>query len=176
MIIGGQSPNTYVFVENPKCASSSLNWAFRELGGETVCSKHSRIIELPAYNSYDHRVCCVRNPWDRMVSAWANATGGNVEFEEWLLDPDPWSFYGLDMKRTPQIAWSFRCNQTMKYEYLDLSWPKILVRLHLPFIPLPQKNKSEHKPYQDYYNERTKLVVADRFAPDIKQFDYKFNE
>lgn len=173
MVIGGKAPHKFVLVENPKCASTSLRWAFRELGGEPILQKHSRLVELEDRDDYRHKVCVVRNPWDRMVSAWSYA-GKNYEFEEWLTDQEPWANYGIDMKRTPQIAWSFRCNHTVKYEYLEESWPKLLERMQLPFVPLPKRNTSEHKPYQEYYNDRTREIVADRFGPDIKQFGYTF--
>ena len=109
-----------------------------------------------------------------MVSAWAYASGRNVPFEEWLLEPQPWSNYGVDMKRTPQTFWTFRCNHTVKYETLSESWPKLLERMNLPFVALPSQNSSKHEDYRGYYSPKTIEVVADRFAPDIQQFGYTY--
>ena len=39
---------------------------------------------------------------------------------------------------------------------------------------LPHENKSKRKPYQAYYSERTRDMVAEAFQPDIEAFNYRF--
>lgn len=40
---------------------------------------------------------------------------------------------------------------------------------------LPRTNASKHGHYADWYNDRTRAIVAERFARDLDAFDYTFN-
>ncbi len=46
-----------------------------------------------------------------------------------------------------------------------------LLECQVPFIHI---NKSEHKPYKEYYNESTKKIVRDLFKDDLDAFNYDF--
>jgi len=40
--------------------------------------------------------------------------------------------------------------------------------------PLPWVNTVDHKPYQEYYNDNTRQMVAEKFKDDLTMFGYKF--
>ena len=46
-----------------------------------------------------------------------------------------------------------------------------LLECQVPFIHI---NKSEHKPYKEYYNESSKKIVRDLFKDDLDAFNYDF--
>jgi hypothetical protein len=48
--------------------------------------------------------------------------------------------------------------------------------LAVPHVELGQYNKSEHKPYSEYYNDATRDKVARMFAKDIEFFGYEFGD
>ena len=39
---------------------------------------------------------------------------------------------------------------------------------------LPHRNKSDHKPYRDYYNDRTLAMIEELSRDDIGAFGYEF--
>lgn len=146
------------------------------------------------------KFCFVRNPWDRFVSTffhpWQDLTGiPNDEknantFQEFVekvheiglrpddMYPEPghwyvhhhflpqWYFVEVD----GQIAVDF-CG---RFERLTEDWNKICEMLQWPPIPLPRYNKSEHRPYWEYYDRRTAQMIADLYSKDIDTFKYTF--
>ena len=85
-----------IYVETPKAACTALKWILATIEGHQVhlvhckpetrlemCIHHRKVHPLPCLNDFDdHRVremlnsyrtfCVVRNPYSRLVSAWAN--------------------------------------------------------------------------------------------------------
>ena len=52
-----------------------------------------------------------------------------------------------------------------------------LIRKHLGLPPvdeLPARNMTSHGHWRDYYNDRTRDIVADIFADDLAEFGYRF--
>ena len=39
---------------------------------------------------------------------------------------------------------------------------------------LPHKNKTDHKHYSAYYNDKTKEIIAEVFREDVDKFNYSF--
>ncbi|MCC0176871.1 sulfotransferase family 2 domain-containing protein [Waterburya agarophytonicola K14] len=64
-----------------------------------------------------------------------------------------------------------------KFENLREDFAKVAGRLDISDRELPHKNsskKSKKKHYSEYYSESTKAKVAQRYAKDIKIFNYQF--
>ena len=49
-------------------------------------------------------------------------------------------------------------------------------RLGLPDSPLPRRNATDHERYPAYYDATTREIVARRWARDIEQFGYAFDQ
>jgi len=167
----------WVFVENPKTGTRSWFAALRKhCGAEVIDSTHATLMTRYNFNKPPLCAVVVRNPWDRMVSGWAHhAKDTSINFEAWLTG-EPWEAgVGLDIKRVPQTCWAWQCNHIMMFEYLEAEWEDFLRTIGMPNIKLPNRNQSVRpKDYREVYNDRTRQLVADRFAPDIQRWGYTF--
>ncbi len=135
----------------------------------------------------------VRNPWDLMVSQyhwWLQKAGQypscrkDVEkikrmgnFTNFLN-----SKYGQKMFHDTtgnMFDWIAEDDRIIvdfvgKFENLQDGLNEVCQRLNLEPIQLPHTNKTKRKPYQDYYNDETKQLVAHRFRKTIEMFGYEF--
>ncbi len=136
----------------------------------------------------------VRNPWDRMVSLWYYRMGQRqlpsgqtfrdyvLRLREPLRNADRHSPFA-------RSAYHYGC-----HEYLFSATGEKLVRfvgryeereaflrdvgLKLGFEGLGklylQRAKPERRHYSSYYDQETMALVADMYAKDIKEFQYRF--
>jgi hypothetical protein len=134
----------------------------------------------------------VRNPFDRLVSAWRmfHAKYGS-SFEEVLQiaeDPDlghrmgegcveeikrhtlPLSHphYGLvDGEGNSRIDFIGR------FEHLRQDWASVCQSIHLR-LSLPHLNRTKHENYNTYYTERHRAQAEAIYARDMEIFSYRF--
>jgi hypothetical protein len=130
----------------------------------------------------------VRNPWDRAVSLYERKEGFQPktrmrfdEFIEWMrfasstcIHPVPHR-YQLDWFVSPHgdVIVDF----IGKYENLESDWAAISARLGIATkLPRLNVNAERIRDYASYYSEKTRRIVAERFAVDIEHFGYKFGE
>ncbi len=138
----------------------------------------------------------VRNPWDRLVSAlaWTDqkwARGESLAVAE--FDREVRLIHAtLEQARATGQALSipaFLATQVSfvhdvhgrplvdfigRYERLDSEWPSIAQRVGVDPVRLPLRMRSHHRDYRDYYCEETRRLVAEMYAADIQQFEYRF--
>jgi hypothetical protein len=137
----------------------------------------------------------VRNPWDRLVStcAWMGrkwALGQMLQREEFdvfirkthatfaATNFSPRSA-SLNPHVLPQVAYVFDeagrpfLDFIARTETLQQDWQIIRERLNVT-ADLSTRMKSLHRPYQEYYDEETRGMVAEIYACDIEAFGYHF--
>lgn len=126
------------------------------------------------------KFCFERNPWDKVVSHYwyrrRNPRKSPVDsFEEYLETcrcPVDFPLY--------TIGGELALDEVGRYENLDSDFQRILARIGLPPGALPTRAntqfRTDTKPYQDYYDDRTRKLVADLYAREIAMFDYRFDE
>jgi hypothetical protein len=129
------------------------------------------------WNSY-FKFTFERNPWDRQVSWWLHRTRGKKvrpEFEDFMTRNrrkayvNNWELYTLDGK----VAMDY----IGRYETVADDFAEVLRRIGLDgAATLPVSNTTDRggKRYQSYYNDRTRRMVADWYAPEIEYFGYTF--
>jgi Sulfotransferase family len=118
-----------------------------------------------------------RNPWDRQVSHYHFRHRGSKRppaFDEFLSRDrrarlNNYEIYSID--RTPCVDFLGR------FETLERDFAHVLRTLGIDVQPELPRSKSSfrpHKPYQDYYDERTEKLIGDWYQSEIALLGYSF--
>lgn len=129
----------------------------------------------------------VRNPWDKMVSIYSNPDNNlvetalkqgiklkNLSFDDFIIQTGNIKHIHLE----PQhifICENERVNVSFlgRFESLQEDFNH-LCKILGSDIKLPHKNQSTHRQYRDYYSEKSKEIVMQRYHKDIEIFSYSF--
>lgn len=151
--------------------------------------------QLGAPLSSFRTVTCVRDPWDWTVSGWLHVTQNRPAFS----NPPAFQDFVLGGGERPTIRqyahkftsasayvayhtqltqWEHLCSGG-RYAEIDAvcRFESLTDDLNDAFgleIDLPHVNRSERKPYREYYDETTRRIVADRNRQLINRFGYEF--
>ena len=149
--------------------------------------KHSN---LQSYNkSYikDYKIYCViRNPFSRAISMWkweksVKGIFEGVDYRKLNFDQFLYN-HTKDWYCKPQYEFIYtdsidmNCINLIRFENLQEDFNIVCEKIGIPQQTLPHKNKSNHKHYTEYYNDKTREIVAQRYARDIEYFGYEFGE
>ncbi len=140
----------------------------------------------------------VRNPWDRMVSAFYHFQRERQDvlqqhrivdveqFIDWLLDvplEDSVRPALVVALRRPQLEFLVDLQGEIivdfvgRYEHLLEDFEQIRQRLSLKSIDLPHKRCSQRRrDYRTCYSDRLAARVGEHFASDVKAFEYEFDD
>lgn len=186
-----------IFVHIPKCAGISVNHALygNLAGGHKTLDQYLRIFEPKLVLSY-FKFSIVRNPWDRLVSAYhfLQKGGANQQDRDWfqhnLADyPHFKSFVHGWLNGKNAHSWyhfrpqtDFLLDSSGKvsldfighFENLQNDFDYIAKRLGKQ-VRLPDSNKSRHGDYQAYYDDETRNIVAQVYSRDIALLGYTFD-
>ena len=184
-----------IFIHVPKTGGHSIC---------KVCFKKKPQKHIPWFRYYEKsqskynkffKFAVVRNPWDRLVSAFFYQKQGGVSkkskiwaeeylkkyntFEEFVLQ----GFENENIIRHShfklQSYWICDENQKIMIDYLarletlDEDFLFISNKLGCK-SKLPKLNTSKRKHYRNYYNQTTQKIVSKIYESDIKLFGYKF--
>lgn len=97
-----------------------------------------------------------------------------IPFTDWIKNDDTWgdTIAGTIVFRN-QVSFVQDCPNVYKVENLEEEFKQIqeLVDCHKP---LERKNSSTHNLYRDYYDQKSRDIVAKHFKDDINVFGYEF--
>lgn len=186
-----------IFIHIPKCAGIAVKRAlFEDIAtAHTKLSEYCRIFEPELFLTY-FKFTFVRNPWDRLVSAYHFLKGGgygegdNRWFERELGAYSNFDDFVRSWLRPenihkhihfhPQIEFledenhdAIRIDYVGLYENIDGDFSYIARRIGVD-RSLRRENISTHKSYKEYYNETTRKIVGDVYWQDIERFGYDF--
>ena len=121
----------------------------------------------------------VRNPWDRAVSGYSfskfSSKGGS--FKIWLEH-----FLNKNMFAEPTNLPQSECltdvDYVARFENYDEEITNIFAKIGLPLenIKKYHTNKTNHKPYWEYYDNEDIIRIENWFKKDIEIYKYKFGE
>ena len=120
----------------------------------------------------------VRNPWDRIISAWSFLTREEISFDKFLNSVP----HGYDAILTrPQVDFitdhEGRRMVGCIGRFENLSDDYLTVASRWKAGPLWRKlNGSAHRPYQEYYNPRLIDTIGNIYIRDVEMFGYSWTE
>ncbi len=190
-----------IFIHIPKAAGTSVKHALGLPGmGHPPWYYFAR--EFPSQWKTYLKFTIIRNPWDRVVSAYSYA---RMETSYWH-NPEtfPHPDYALlkDMSFSkfceilyresdrlkhqswrPQCFWLLGENQgrevlavdcVLRFENLPGDFDGLCGKLGITVPALPLINTTLHAHFRNYYNKHTTKLVEKKYARDIELFGYKF--
>ena len=185
-----------VFVHVSKCAGGSVVRSLKKYGVYHCAPNRNsnwlnpaRVLDFDdSYYSFGF----VRNPFDRMVSAWKcpwvsreflsksfleflyyidETDNGFAKSHVWsYLDPKQMLFHPSNLNGWQKQRVSF----IGRYENLQEDFNLVCSKLSIPTHKLPHIHKGDRKTYQECYNEESINIVSERYKRDLKYFNYEF--
>lgn len=158
-----------LFIHIPKTGGSSITHTYPEYFEQVGpgVDTHRRIEDFDVESDKYWKFCVVRNPWEMVVSwhAWHIRHGDQNKTME----------VAARKVQTPRFFGAERMNTVLRFETLQadldrLLWPRFNIKPRL----LRHMNKSEHGNYREYYCDKLRQIVAERFSWEIREFGYEF--
>jgi hypothetical protein len=188
-----------VYFETPKCASTSILRCFKP---HTPYEKEIVINSQPSIELYGFgrqppvfpcnkipeiihsyfKFTVIRNPWDRLVSAYYEfckrfnpfPRRQHVTFEEFVL-------YFLrhihNVHWWPQLSFfpQNNCDLIIRFEHLVKDW-KIMQHRFKQRRLRHYNGRQNRQPYQEYYiNPEVRKIVEEYYREDIEELGYTFD-
>lgn len=173
------------FFHLPKNAGTSIaNWLSDNVNGEEYHHdlRHAEPDALkPLFGDFGWTFCCVRNPWDRLVSWYhffkkqGKITSSFSEFVDSCSDP---------LKKSPKYnrfisdqMYYQSVDYVIRYENL-LEDFKVVQQKTNCYVPLGHSNKSRRDKlkYVEFYSKEHYNKVKEIYAEEIEHLGYKFGE
>jgi chondroitin 4-sulfotransferase 11 len=192
---GWANAHRAIFIHIPKTAGSSVS---QSLFGKARSNPHAPYSEYERINPRKFRryfkFTFVRNPWDRVVSSYfylRDELGPQMSWYAHEIAPYP-DFAGFvrswltaanvrsSVHFKPQHM--FICDASLRLrvdfvgrvETIEADFRHVCLRLGVA-AALDWTNRSNHRPYQDYYTDELQDIVGAVYANDIALFGYRFD-
>lgn len=190
-----------IFIHIPKNAGSSVKKSLFGVDEEN----HKELIRYEAHSPEKYRrlfkFCIVRNPWDRVLSAftflksgglhttdeaWANRYLSDVKsFEAFVHRLKDEAFSNAVLRQThfaPQHVWITDSRNTIgvdyvvRFEHLEEDLREMGALTEWGCELEAHENKSSSPEYEDVYDAEMVKQVAQLYQRDIELFDYTFGD
>lgn len=192
-----------IFIHIPRVAGTSIKEALSLPGRGHLPWQYYYLVHPEQWETYT-KFAVVRNPWDRVVSAYSYARMEKSYWHDNLNRLAPHPDYELLSQKTfaecceilrdertllkheawhPQHAWVAKkengnhrlmVDLILRHESLEDDFAVFCERLGIKGIHLPRLNPSSRETYRFYYTEETKKIIEEIYATDIKLFNYEF--
>ena len=115
----------------------------------------------------------------RMMLKWFKDSPPQKGFSQFIKSN--W-FYKNSKHLLRKSVWSLQHNYIEnssydfigRFENLQEHFNTISDKIKITNTKLPHINKSKHDHYTEYYDDETRNIIAEKYAKDIKYFEYEF--
>ena len=180
----------FIFFHLYKTAGTSLSQVLKKYANPTTM-KHYKVgpyLKEHGREKYDkfYTFGFVRNPWDWQVSLYYYMLMDRGHFQhqlvksfktyedylDWRVHEDckpQYTFFSENSDVSSPITLNF----VGKFEKLQDNFNLLKNKLGIEGI-MPHLVKTNHKPYKEFYDEKTKKMIGDAYEKDVKYFNYNF--
>lgn len=179
-------PDHDVFCFNKKKTTKYINYENR-IHGVLAYYKSSPYINKKMnmnpekWRTY-YKFCFIRNPYDKIVSAWNHVDRFNIPFKNYLNlekkcnDVEYMHMFMPQVRNIIDVDGKININFIGKFENLEQDFQKILQNIGFTNIiheVEKEMNKRPHKLYYEYYDQETLDKVNHLLQEDFQKLDYK---
>ena len=178
-------PDHDIFCMNKQKSTKYLNYENR-LHGVLAYYKTSTHINKKMnmtpqkWDSY-YKFCFIRNPYDKIVSAWNHVNLLGASFEEYLYldkkcnDVEYMHVFLPQVRNIINQSGKIKIDYIGKFENLEEDFQNILKNIGIKNIihdVSKQMNKRNHNKFYEYYNQRVLTKVNEILSEDFALLDY----
>lgn len=198
-----------LFIRIPKNASTSLYEAFGKdnVLNASVSSFSQKLLSNEDWHNISHpshigldlivkylgkeqlnllTICCVRNPYDKLISAysftrkhelWRIYTPTEPTFKEFAENyckrkEDNNFSHAHSQTRWITFEGKIRADVILRFEHLEEDFSKLNQDYGTDY-KLPHLNKTEHKNFKEYYDKELSNLVFKSYKEDFENFGYQ---
>jgi len=160
----------------------SLKWRFTN----KINPKNNLKVTIKQYHEY-FKFTIVRNPWDRVFSAYKNIMRDeshikllgikkDLQFIDFVRNYAGNEFFTMPaMEYLKNYNGEITMDHIGRFENLETDFKKICEKMELSNIKLPHKlNRNNKDSYRDFYDSETMQLVAEIYEEEIGLFGYQF--
>jgi hypothetical protein len=188
-----------IFVHVPKAAGISVGFSLygRKTGDHRTIGDYKLCFQKKEFNSF-FKFTFVRNPWDRLVSAYLYMKKGGrnkddydwsmkflspyKNFEEFVMDWVNEQNIRLGLHFRPQYEFLCTNESTLELEFIGYFENIVHDYEHIRNkigvgrdLAVYNKTANEKKDYRHYYSKRTREIVEYVYREDIRLLGYNFD-
>ena len=182
----------FVFVAVAKTACTSIHRKFGYLEDPTPSIYHMHLKDIiknnPETKDY-FKFAFVRNPYDRLVSAYHDFkySEGHQSWAYPIQKYRTFKEFALDLSNGPCKDWihlrpqfeyleidgTLGCDFVGKFENLEADWRSVLRSINIEYRPLGRYRIGSHADYESYYDEESRQAIYDLYQKDLEAFGYE---
>lgn len=179
-----------IFIHIPKNAGKSIEKKLfgEEYGGHYPISFFKQT--YPEQFKHYFKFCVVRNPWDKLVSAYHYLKSGRMAnsqkfqkyttFRQFVVEYVNMLSHDQLIDHVKTQSWFITIDggvcvdEILKFETLDHDFEKIKNKVNYEDV-LPHIGELKREHYTHYYDDETIKIVENLYKEDIERFGYKYD-
>tara|TARA_Y100000034_G_C6642711_1_gene281001 strand:+ start:36 stop:611 length:576 start_codon:yes stop_codon:yes gene_type:complete len=185
--------NKFIFVAVAKTASTSIRIRFGADCGVPPNIYHmflEDIIKSHPGSEHFYKFAFVRNPYDRLVSAYYDFRfdKGHQEWAFPIYKYDTFKDFIMNLETSPcrdfihlqpqydflQVDGEVKLDFVGRYENLREDFKKVEKDLGIRSVELPTIRTSTHPDFKELYDKEMKEIVKRMYGNDFEEFGYEF--